>query len=92
MAQTISQRVSGIGAARALEQHFARVGRAEVVRLRRKLATFDVNQRATVEAAVAQGVNALAAGPVRVLAAQPEQHVVDTLVHLFGLTGADEKW
>ena len=81
--------ISGIAVARALEEDFARVGRAEVVRLRRKLATLDAEQRAIVEGVVGHVVEALTADAVRLLAAQPEQHVVESVVHLFGLTGGN---
>lgn len=79
--------MNGSAAARALKEDFARMGRAEVIRLRRKLATLDAEQRAIVEGVVGNVVEALAADAVRLLAAQPEQHVVDIVVHLFGLTG-----
>jgi hypothetical protein len=81
--------MSGIAAARALKEDFARMGHAEVVRLRRKLATLDAEQRAIVEGVVGHVVEALAADAVRLLATQPEQHVVDSVVDLFGLTGGD---
>lgn len=84
-------RLSGVLAAQMLQEDFARVGRAEVVRLRRKLAMLDAQQQAIVEGVVGQIVNALAADAVRVLAAQPEQHVVDSVVHLFRLSGGNEE-
>lgn len=83
----MGQCMNGSAAARALKQDFARVGHAEVIRLGRKLATLDAEQRAIVEGVVGNVVEALAADAVRLLAAQPEQHVVDIVVHLFGLTG-----
>ena len=83
------RRISGLAAARALEADFARVGRAEIVRLKRKLATLDAEQRGIVESVVGHVVGALAADVVRLLAAEPEQHVVDSVVHLFGLAGGD---
>ncbi|MBI2828331.1 MAG: hypothetical protein HYX77_03540 [Acidobacteria bacterium] len=79
--------MSGIAAARALKEDFVRVGRAEVVRLRRKLAMLDAEQRAIVEGVVGRVVEAVAADAVRLLATQPEQYVVDSAVHLFGLKG-----
>ena len=84
-----SCRVSGVTAARMLQEGFARVGRAEMVRLRRKLAMLDAQQRAIVEGVVAHVVEALAADAVRLLATQPERHVVDSVVHVFGLSAGD---
>lgn len=82
-------RVNGIVAARMLQEGFARVGRTELVRLQKKLAMLDGEQRAIVEGVVAHVVAALAADAVRLLAAQPEQYVVDSAVHVFGLSGGD---
>jgi len=84
-----SQLLSGLAAARMLQEDFARIGRAEVLRLRRKLAPLDAQQREIAESVVGRVVEALAADPVRVLAGQPEQHIVDSAVRLFGLTRSD---
>lgn len=86
-----SCRLSGVAAARMLQEDFARVGRAEIVRCRRKFATLDAQQHEIVEDVVGRVVEALAADAVRVLAVQPEPHVVDTVVHLFGLTHGDRE-
>lgn len=82
-------RVSGVVAAQMLQEDFARVGHTEMVRLGRKLAMLDAQQRAIVEGVVARVVEALAADAVRLLAAQPEQYVVDSVVHVFGLSAGD---
>jgi hypothetical protein len=81
--------IGGSAAARALKAHFARVTRSELSRLARKLRTLSAEERATAERVIADVVGALTAGPTRVLAAQPEPLIVNTVVHLFGLNPDD---
>ncbi len=48
--------VSGVAVARMLQEDFSRIGRAEVLRLRRKLAPLDAQPRAIAETIVGRVV------------------------------------
>jgi hypothetical protein len=75
--------MDGERAARALEEHFEAIRRAELLRLGKKLAGLRAEERATVEAVTLHIVHAIAAAPSRVLARDESQLLVRTVLDLF---------
>ena len=77
--------MSGSGVGRALERRFEEVGRSEIDRLKRKLAGLSPEERASVEAIVADVIGALARVPAAVLAQADHRPTLEAVVHLFDL-------
>ncbi len=72
-------------AARALHDHFEKVRRSELARLKKKVASLSAEDRANVEAITARIVSALAQQPARALAHDRSPLLVRALVELFGV-------
>lgn len=70
-------------AASALGDRFESIRRAEIARLRKKLAVLSAADRAEVEAITAQVVQAIAAVPSRALAGDESPVLVRAVVELF---------
>lgn len=73
-------------AARALGDRFESIRRAEIARLRKKLAALTAADRAEVEAITAQVVRAIAAVPASALARDDSPVLVRAAVDLFGVS------
>lgn len=78
--------MSGETASRLLQAHFARVGRSELVRLRKKLFSAGPTHRPEVERLSAEVVTAVAAQIGAALSRSGEARLVQAIVNLFGVT------
>lgn len=70
-------------AARALRERFESIRQTELVRLRKKVSTLNDDEQAEVDAITLDIVQAIAAGPARVLADEPSPELVRTVIDLF---------
>jgi glutamyl-tRNA reductase len=77
--------MSGSTASEALHARFDAIRRAELERLKKKLAGLTEADRAFVHQVTTDVVDALARGPERVLAEDSPSVAVEALVRLFGL-------
>lgn len=75
--------MSGEMAARALHQHFDTIRRAELTRLRKKVASLSAEQQAEIETITAQVVDAIARQPAKRLAVDGSPVLVRALIDLF---------
>ena len=82
----ITRSMSGPTASQALHDRFDAIRRAELARLKKKLAGLNDQERESVDQITTEVIEALARGPALALAdrAVPSRSV-DVLVHLFGL-------
>jgi glutamyl-tRNA reductase len=76
--------MSGETAARALGARFDAIRRAEMTRLRKKLACFSASDRAAVDAITAHVIDAIAAAPAPALAR--DQRLVRVIADLFDVS------
>jgi glutamyl-tRNA reductase len=79
--------MSGEMAARALHEHFDRIRRSELSRLRKKVSALSESERAEVEAITAQVVEAIARQPERALTGDASPLLVQAIVDLFHVRG-----
>ena len=79
--------MSGPTASQALHARFDAIRRAELERLKKKLAGFSDAERLFVEQVTADVIGALARGPERALAEGSPVIAVEVLVRLFALEG-----
>lgn len=77
--------MSGSTASQALHDRFDAIRRAELERLKKKLAGLTEADRQFVHQITSDVVNALARGPKRALAQDPPSIAVEAIVHLFAL-------
>ena len=78
--------MSGSTASQALHDRFDAIRRAELARLKKKLAGLSERERESVDQITTEVIDALTRAPARALADQSVPRLsVDVLVHLFGL-------
>ena len=77
--------MSGATASQALHERFDAIRRAELDRLKKKLAGLTEEERRSVHEITADVVQALARGPQRALAGDAPSETVNTVVRLFAL-------
>jgi glutamyl-tRNA reductase len=77
--------MSGSNASQALQERFDAIRRAELSRLRKKLAGLTDDDRAFVHQVTTEIVDALARGPRQALADDSPTGTVEALVRLFAL-------
>ena len=77
--------MSGPTATQALHDRFDAIRRAELARLKKKLAGLSDDDRRFVDEVTAGIVDALTRGPQRALAQDPPGMAAETLVRLFAL-------
>lgn len=77
--------MSGPTASQALHDRFDAIRRAELERLKKKLAGLSDADRLFVDQITTDLVRALASGPEQALGEDPPAHAVETLVRLFAL-------
>jgi glutamyl-tRNA reductase len=75
----------GEAAARALRTRFEEIRRAELQRLRKKIASLGPSAVAEVDAVTAQVVQAIASRPTWTLRHDNDPPLVDAVLHLFGV-------
>ena len=75
--------MSGTAAARALEDRFEAIRRAELARLEKKVAALSPADRASVDLVTVQVVRAIARGPAERLAHDASPHLVEAMTALF---------
>ena len=77
--------MSGLSASQALDDRFDAIRRAELERLKKKLAGLSDADRQFVDQITADVVGALTRGPEEALAEDPPRIAVEALVHVFAL-------
>jgi hypothetical protein len=79
--------MSGSTASQALHDRFDAIRRAELERLRKKLAGLTDAERQFIHQITTDIVHALARGPERALAHDPPSAAIEAVVRLFALEG-----